>query len=161
MNLGDIRQSAALIARKVESLLAQTSVKQVDIVGHSMGGLVGLYYVKRFGGRRCVRKLILLGTPIAGTWSALLGVVFSPLGAAGLQLLPASPFLRELGEGPLPPDVEVLSVSGQRDYFAPSASAQLRGVRHVQVPTSHSGLLVDEPVVDTIDSLLRASVSKT
>src|SRR5947209_3405899 len=50
-NLGDIRNSAGLIARKVESIVAQTGVTRVDIVGHSMGGLVGLYYVKRLGGR--------------------------------------------------------------------------------------------------------------
>src|SRR5205814_7660818 len=66
LNVGDIRDSAALIARKVESLVAQTGVQTVDIVGHSMGGLVGLYYVKRLGGRRRVRKLIMLGPPATG-----------------------------------------------------------------------------------------------
>ncbi|HVV48539.1 MAG TPA: alpha/beta fold hydrolase, partial [Polyangia bacterium] len=73
VNLGDIRDSAGLIARKVESIVAQTGVTAVDIVGHSMGGLVGLYYLKRLGGRHRVRRLIMLGTPTHGTWSALLG----------------------------------------------------------------------------------------
>ncbi len=41
INLGDIRDSAGLIARKVESIVAQTGVTQVDIVGHSMGGWSG------------------------------------------------------------------------------------------------------------------------
>jgi triacylglycerol lipase len=156
MNLGDIRDSAALIARKVESLVAQTGVTSVDIVGHSLGGLVGLYYVKRLGGRHRVRRLILLGTPAGGTWSALLALFTAPIGRAGLQLLPASPFLRELRETPLPPGVEVISVGGSRDYFAPLASTVLDGVRHVALPTGHSGLLVDEAVVDTLDGLLRA-----
>src|SRR4051812_1697049 len=35
LNLGDIRDSAGLIARKVESIVAQTGVTRVDIVGHS------------------------------------------------------------------------------------------------------------------------------
>lgn len=156
MNLGDIRDSAALIARKVESLVAQTSVPSVDIVGHSLGGLVGLYYVKRLGGRHRVRRLILLGTPAMGTWSALLGLVTAPLGRASLQLLPSSPFLRELNEAPIPPGVEVISVGGERDYFAPLASTVLEGVRHVALPTGHSGLLVDAAVADAIDDLLRA-----
>lgn len=160
MNLGDIRDSAALIARKVESLVAQTSVPSVDIVGHSMGGLVGLYYVKRLGGRHRVRRLILLGTPATGTWSALLGLVMAPLGRASLQLLPASPFLRELNEAPLPAGVEVISVGGERDYFAPLSSTVLEGVRHVALPTGHSGLLVDATVADTIDGLLRAPTSR-
>jgi triacylglycerol lipase len=156
LNMGDIRDSAALIARKVESLVAQTSVPSVDIVGHSMGGLVGLYYVKRLGGRHRVRRLILLGTPAAGTWSALLGLVTAPFGRASLQLLPSSPFLRELNEAPIPPGVEVISVGGERDYFAPLSSTVLEGVRHVALPTGHSGLLVDADVADSIDELLRA-----
>jgi pimeloyl-ACP methyl ester carboxylesterase len=155
MNLGDIRDSAALIARKVESLVAQTSVPSVDIVGHSLGGLVGLYYVKRLGGRHRVRRLILLGTPAMGTWSALLGLFTAPFGRASLQLLPSSPFLRELNESPIPPGVEVISVGGERDYFAPLSSTVLEGVRHVALPTGHSGLLVDAAVADSIDDLLR------
>jgi pimeloyl-ACP methyl ester carboxylesterase len=156
LNVGDIRDSAALIARKVESLVAQTGVPSVDIVGHSMGGLVGLYYVKRLGGRRRVRKLIMLGTPATGTWSALLGLVTAPFGLASLQLLPSSPFLRELNESPLPPGVDVVAVAGERDYFAPLASTVLEGVRHVALPTSHSGLLVDAAVADTLVDILRA-----
>ena len=156
LNMGDIRDSAALIARKVESLVAQTSVPSVDIVGHSMGGLVGLYYVKRLGGRHRVRRLILLGTPAAGTWSALFGLVTAPFGRASLQLLPTSPFLRELNEAPIPKGVEVISVGGERDYLAPLSSTVLEGVRHVALPTGHSGLLVDAAVADVLDDILRA-----
>lgn len=159
MNLGDIRDSAALIARKVESLAMQTSVKRVDIVGHSMGGLVGLYYVKRLGGRHRVRRLIMLGTPAAGTWSAVLGLVTAPLGQASRQLLPGSSFLRELHDAPMPPGVDIVSVGGERDVFAPLRTTALVGVRHVAVPTGHSGLLVNETVVDTIDALLKSPVA--
>ncbi len=153
MNLGDIRDSAGLIARKVESLIEQTGVGKVDIIGHSLGGLVGLYYVKRLGGRRRVRKLILLGTPAGGTWSALASLA---LGRASFQLLPSSPFLRELNETPWPPGVEVVSMGGERDFLAPLPSTVLAGVRSVALPTSHSGLLVDEAVVEALSGELRA-----
>jgi pimeloyl-ACP methyl ester carboxylesterase len=156
INLGDIRDSAGLVARKVESIVAQTGVTQVDIVGHSMGGLVGLYYLKRLGGRHRVRRLVLLGTPTQGTWSALLGLFTAPLGLASLQLLPGSPFLRELAETPLPAGVDVVSVGALRDWLAPVASTVLDGVRHVSVSTSHSGLLVDDEVAGVVDGLLRA-----
>jgi pimeloyl-ACP methyl ester carboxylesterase len=155
INLGDIRDSAGLVARKVESIIAQTGVTQVDIVGHSMGGLVGLYYVKRLGGRHRVRRLLLLGTPAQGTWSALLGLVTAPLGLASLQLLPGSPFLRELAETRLPPGVDVVSIGALRDWLAPMATTVLTGVRHISLPTGHSGLLVDEQVADTVARLLR------
>jgi pimeloyl-ACP methyl ester carboxylesterase len=155
MHLGDIRRTAELVARKVESIIAQTGVPQVDIVGHSMGGLVGLYYVKRLGGGRRVRRLVLMGTPAQGTWSALLGLFTAPLGLASLQLLPGSPFLRELADTPLPAGVDVVSIGALRDWMAPLASTVLEGVRHIAVPTGHSGLLVEEQVADVVTALLR------
>jgi len=154
-NLGDIRDSAGLIARKVESIVAQTGVTHVDIVGHSMGGLVGLFYLKRLGGRHRVRRLVLMGTPTQGTWSALLGLITAPLGRASLQLLPGSPFLRELAESPLPPGVDVVSIGALRDWLAPVASTVLEGVRHIAIPTGHSGLLVDEQVADLVADILQ------
>ena len=155
INLGDIRDSAGLIARKVESIVAQTGVTQVDIVGHSMGGLVGLYYLKRLGGRHRVRRLVLLGTPARGTWSALFGLFTAPLGLASLQLLPGSPFLRELAEMPLPEGIEVVSIGAERDWLAPLGTTVLQGVRHISVATGHSGLLVEEEVADVVDGILR------
>ena len=161
LNVGDIRDSAGLIARKVESIVAQTGIARVDIVGHSMGGLVGLDYLKRLGGRHRVRRLILLGTPAQGTWSALLGLVTAPLGLASLQLLPGSPFLRELGERPLPPGADVVSIGAVRDWLAPLASTALDGVRHMALPTGHSGLLVDAEVAEVVVGILREPDSAT
>ena len=76
-----------------------------------------------------VRRLVLMGTPTRGTWSALLGLVTAPLGLASLQLLPGSPFLRELAEAPLPAGAEVISIGAERDWLAPVASTALEGVR--------------------------------
>ena len=156
LNVGDIRDSAGLIARKVESIVAQTGIARVDIVGHSMGGLVGLDYLKRLGGRHRVRRLVMLGTPMQGTWSALLGLVTAPLGLASLQLLPGSPFLRELAERPLPPGAEVISIGAIRDWLAPLSSTVLDGVRHIALPTGHSGLLVDAEVAEVVVDILRS-----
>src|SRR5262249_3268990 len=61
LNSRDIRASAFLIHRKIENILAQAPVKRIDIVGHSMGGLIGLYYVKKLGGHEKVRKLVMMG----------------------------------------------------------------------------------------------------
>jgi triacylglycerol lipase len=153
---GDIRESAARIAAKVESIAAHTDLHHVDIVGHSMGGLVGLYYLKRMGGRHRVRHLVMLGTPTSGTWSALLGLALAPLSPASLQLLPESAFLRELEEGPLPLGVEVYSLAGKNDWLAPPKRTRLRGVRHMSLPTNHAGLLVDAEVADLVSDLLVA-----
>lgn len=63
----DLRATACDLARVVEELCARTGHQEVDLVGHSLGGLVGRYYVQRLGGDRRVRTLVTLGTPHSGT----------------------------------------------------------------------------------------------
>ncbi|MFD4030309.1 esterase/lipase family protein [Streptomyces sp. NPDC058637] len=63
----DIRTAAELLGRHVEEICARTGHREVDIVGHSLGGLIARYYVQRLGGDRRVRTLVTLGTPHCGT----------------------------------------------------------------------------------------------
>ncbi|MCP3818864.1 alpha/beta fold hydrolase [Streptomyces sp. A3M-1-3] len=63
----DIRAAADLLGRHIEEICARTGHPQIDIVGHSLGGLIARYYVQRLGGDTHVRTLVTLGTPHAGT----------------------------------------------------------------------------------------------
>ncbi|WP_455360344.1 esterase/lipase family protein [Streptomyces sp. SYSU K21746] len=63
----DIRAAADLLGRHIEEICTRTGHRQVDIVGHSLGGLIARYYVQRLGGDAHVRTLVTLGTPHAGT----------------------------------------------------------------------------------------------
>ncbi|MFJ2129761.1 esterase/lipase family protein [Streptomyces sp. NPDC088846] len=63
----DIRSAAELLGRHVEEICARTGHHEVDIVGHSLGGLIARYYVQRLGGDQRVRTLVTLGTPHGGT----------------------------------------------------------------------------------------------
>ncbi|MER6994575.1 alpha/beta fold hydrolase [Streptomyces sp. NPDC000410] len=88
----DIRTAAELLGRHIEEICARTGHRQVDIVGHSLGGLIARYYVQRLGGDHRVRTLVTLGTPHSGT-SAV------PLASAHpivRQMRPGSAVLEEL-----------------------------------------------------------------
>ncbi len=146
-NTRDIRRSAFLIHRKIEAILAQTSVRHIDIIGHSMGGLIGLYYVKKLGGADRVRKLIMMGTPLRGTWAALPGIATLGLfSSSSWQLLPGSHFLQELDRGPMPPGVELVTIAAARDWVCPLPSTRLDGATQVTVPLGHSSLVVSDEV---------------
>jgi pimeloyl-ACP methyl ester carboxylesterase len=160
-NSRDIRGSAFLIHRKIESILAQTSVSEIDIIGHSMGGLIGLYYIKKLGGHARVRKLIMMGTPIRGTWSALIGVVTLGLwSASSWQLLPRSRFLDELSQGPIPPEVELYTLAAARDWVCPLPSTRLHGAKAITLPMGHSSLVVSPEVYTRIKAVLEAPLRK-
>ncbi|MEU1074016.1 MULTISPECIES: alpha/beta fold hydrolase [unclassified Streptomyces] len=93
----DIRTAAELLGRHVEEIRARTGHTEVDIVGHSLGGLIARYYVQRLGGDAHVRTLVTLGTPHAGTRSAQI-VSAHPIVR---QMCPGSDVIEEL-RGPAP-----------------------------------------------------------
>lgn len=66
----DVRTAAELLSRHVEEICTRTGHQQIDIVGHSLGGLIARYYVQRLGGDHRVRTLVTLGTPHGGTAAA-------------------------------------------------------------------------------------------
>ncbi|WP_156723052.1 esterase/lipase family protein [Streptomyces apocyni] len=63
----DIRTAADLLAQHIEEICERTGHREVDIVGHSLGGLIARYYIQRRGGDHRVRTLVTLGTPHEGT----------------------------------------------------------------------------------------------
>ncbi|MFJ8658019.1 esterase/lipase family protein [Streptomyces sp. NPDC093795] len=93
----DLRAAAEELGRRVDEIRARTGHAEVDIVGHSLGGLIARYYVQRLGGDSRVRTLVMLGTPHAGTTVAPLADAH-PLVR---QMRPGSEVLRELA-GPSP-----------------------------------------------------------
>ncbi|MFJ2257767.1 esterase/lipase family protein [Streptomyces sp. NPDC087844] len=56
--LGDIKKSSQELADFVDRVLADTGAQQVDIVGHSQGGMTPHYYLKFLGGTGKVRRLV-------------------------------------------------------------------------------------------------------
>ncbi|WP_405587620.1 esterase/lipase family protein [Streptomyces sp. NBC_01092] len=88
----DIRTAAELLGRHIEGICERTGSKQVDVVGHSLGGLIARYYVQRLGGDLRVRTLVTLGTPHSGTRVVPLANAHPIV----RQMRPGSPILEEL-----------------------------------------------------------------
>lgn len=88
----DIRTAAELLGPVIEQVCARSGHSEVDIVAHSLGGLVARYYAQCLGGDAYVRTLVTLGTPHAGT-RAVPALAPHPLAR---QMRPGSPVLEEL-----------------------------------------------------------------
>lgn len=63
----DIALTAILLDTKINEIKSQTGSTKVDIIAHSMGGLVARNYIQDAPRAQNVRKLFTLGTPHLGT----------------------------------------------------------------------------------------------
>jgi pimeloyl-ACP methyl ester carboxylesterase len=72
--LADIVRSAGQLATFTDKVLAATGAAQVDLVGHSQGGMMPRYYIQFLGGAPHVHMLVGLAPPIRGPrWTAWAG----------------------------------------------------------------------------------------
>ena len=76
---------------KIEFVKKEREVEKVDLICHSMGGLVALNYINKHDGVKNIDRLIALGTPFGGSklWS------FS-IGKCGKEMRPGSEFLKKI-----------------------------------------------------------------
>lgn len=125
---------------------------RVDLVGHSMGGLIAREYTYGLPPHPSdVRKIIMVGTPNHGASFAdkVLGNLMASITArhprASEQLYAGSAFLAQLNDGEafgrhLSPDVQYGNIYGVRtDYVVTHSSAYLNGVaRHIITGVTHS-----------------------
>jgi pimeloyl-ACP methyl ester carboxylesterase len=83
-----IAQNAEILSQYMASVRKQTGAEMVDLVVHSMGGLISRYYIDRLMHERDVAQLIMLGSPMGGSDCSVLPA------ALGF-FLPASIEIRE------------------------------------------------------------------
>ena len=120
----DIRDSACEMYELLDGQLHRSGVRRLDVVAHSMGGLVAAYLLKCVDHGRHIRRLVTLGTPHRGVPLARLP------GPAWLcpsvrQMRPGSAFLRHLARLPLPDGCELVSIAGGRDTLVPPDAARV------------------------------------
>jgi len=84
-----IAENASILNDYVAAVRQQTGAEQVDLLAHSMGGLISRYYIDRFVEPGQVRRLIMLGSPMAGTACANLPAALGYYLPATLELRPS------------------------------------------------------------------------
>ncbi len=161
LNMAEVRRSARLLGEQVELILSRSGHTRCDLVGVSLGGLLGLRYVLDLGGAARVRRLVALGTPVRGSWAAAAAVgLLGPIAPAARQCLPGSDFLRSLQDRELPAEVEIISVYGSFDPVAPASRCSIPGARNIEIrtfpqPLAHQSLIASSAALRTLVGLLK------
>ncbi|MDP8255470.1 MAG: alpha/beta fold hydrolase [Candidatus Alcyoniella australis] len=88
---GSVEELAERLTEFVESVREVTGEDQVDVVAHSLGGLITRYAIQRLGMDGHVRKLITLATPHQGSYTAEYADTVQTR-----QLRPGNPLLKDL-----------------------------------------------------------------
>lgn len=156
-NTNAIDTLAEKVRDKVDRLYQRfPGMGPLSIVGHSKGGLIASYYVKRLGGDQRVKNVITLGTPFNGSPSAYFGIAaYGMISRSIWQLTPRSPFIHRLKLGAFPRDVKLVSIYSRSDRVNPAASCVLDltapNLANVEVPNVvHRELLTNRSVYRVI-----------
>ncbi|MBI4817260.1 MAG: alpha/beta fold hydrolase [Deltaproteobacteria bacterium] len=139
-----------LLSRAVDAVLERTGASQVDIVAHSMGGVLsrGLAGRDLEAGRSRIHRIVTLGTPHHGTRLAELA-----LGRGGRAMRRGSRFLASL-----PPPREVTSIWSTHDNLVvPAESGDARGIVSFRLEgLGHFSLLFSSKVATLVVKALRS-----
>jgi triacylglycerol esterase/lipase EstA (alpha/beta hydrolase family) len=164
LNTRGIDDSAEYVRAKVERIYERNpELGPLTIIGHSKGGLIAAWYVKKLGGWRRTRTVITLGTPHHGTRAAYAALPMGLLARSLWQMAPTSSFLRELQRGSWPPGVRLVSLYSREDKVSryPSPLLETFGVpylRNVEVQArGHREFLYKRRVYDVLLAELRAA----
>jgi triacylglycerol lipase len=175
LDLGGLR--AAFTGRGIDDLadLARAKIERIyarnprlgplTIVGHSKGGLIAAYYVKKLGGWRRTRAVVTLGTPHRGTPLAYLGLPVALAARSLLQMAPGSGFLARLHDGPWPAQVRLASIWSRADRTSPYPSCVIEThglpqLVNVEVDCAHHAFLTSKRIYGAILREIRTGESE-
>lgn len=166
----DMDAEAARLADKLERLCQRHGVTELDIIGHSKGGLIARHLVANHAVGVKVRNVVALGSPFGGAPLAVLGAAAVGLFSRSVwQLIPFSPFIRRLRRNPVPPGTRLVSISGALDLIAPAPLCKVtdqdaapgRWENHVVPGVGHNSLLMSRRVFRLIADTLRPKVPQS
>ncbi|MBI4508292.1 MAG: alpha/beta fold hydrolase [Deltaproteobacteria bacterium] len=151
--LQPVARSAEKLAAFVEEACARYGASEVNIVCHSLGGLVSMAYVRELGGASRVKNVVTIATPHQGTRMGLVGI-----GKSAADLRPQSKVVQDLW-GPPPKGVRLTTIYSPSDNLVVPPESARGGEWSCVVRVDdhgHGALLVSSRVVDAIVARLMA-----
>ncbi|MEK9152840.1 MAG: hypothetical protein AAB692_05750 [Patescibacteria group bacterium] len=157
-DMHDVRVYAEHIAAEAKSLSVERGTR-INYIGFSLGGLAGLYAMKRLDMQKYVASFIAIGAPFHGAKVAIFAIpsiVWTPL---GLQVSPGSPFLRQLHADPLPRGTDeaptsYVSIVGEEDAICPPETGRLEGAKMERLHFSHLDFFYNTPIFPVMEEYL-------
>ncbi|CEJ48028.1 lipase family alpha/beta hydrolase [Umezakia ovalisporum] len=147
-----------ILAQQVADYVVNTfgAEEPMDLVGFSMGGIVGRYYVQRLGGINRVQRFITISSPHHGTM-----IAYGSQRYGCLQMRPNSPFIQDLNaDAVMLGQINFTSIWTPYDLMiVPANSSQMPMGKEVVLPVAlHPWMLTDGRICAAVASALADSV---
>lgn len=155
---GDIERSAARLGDVLDRIRRDAHAAHVDVIAHSMGGLVARAYVRDRGGASGIARLVTLGTPHQGTL-AFARLALDPMVA---QMRPDSSLLARLAsEDPVPALADCVAIYSADDAIVvPPTAGYWPGAFNVEVHgLGHMSLLFSRRIYELVRENLAAPLA--
>lgn len=120
-NRASFHDGAKWLARVLQHVKQQYQIDQVNIVGHSMGGLTSLKYIEEYQDDSLyptTEKLITIGSPFDGIYNPTYFQINRDAAATDLKPNSAALQLLRSTKQTIPDDLEVLSIGSTGDPIA-------------------------------------------
>jgi triacylglycerol lipase len=166
-NTGDVEVQAQNLQKVAQQQMA-AGAPSVDVVGHSLGGVVARVWANEYG-RNVARRIVTLGSPHHGTDYAAVaaGLASDACPVACQQVIPGSPLLASLPE--TPGGARWVSIYTANDQTViPVSTSILKGAVNIELQdvcsgaqVSHGGLLQDPLAIGLVETALAGPPLKT
>ncbi len=137
------------LAQRIAEMKRLSGEDRVDIVAHSMGGIIAAWYAARMNGHDDVRRIVSIATPWHGTETAYLG-----LRLEARDLEPESTTIADIH----PAMVPIVSIWTPTDQIVvPATSSAIAGGSNVRIELAgHLDLLFDGRTFTAVRDALAA-----
>lgn len=128
---------AEAMKKKVEEIQLHYPGKKITLIGHSMGGLISARYAANCINTGHIEKIITLGSPLQGTYTAYLG-----FGKCAEEMRWGSDYLNQLEQDLSRKNIAFTNVGSQSDLIVlPNKSASFKTVPSEKIQFGSMGHL--------------------
>jgi triacylglycerol lipase len=152
-----IEAYAEKLERKVDEILVKTGSQKVQIVAHSMGGVVSLEYMAKNKNSLKVDRLVTLASPLRGTYVGYISYFAKP----ARQMIPGSKYMQRFA-------AKIEGLDNERLHFGSMADPIIRPTNHcyakdfdkkhnreVVSPCGHTQYLFSNTVIEDVADFLK------
>jgi triacylglycerol lipase len=150
---GTVEEIAANLKLFVVDVMRATGESRVDIVAHSLGGVVSRYAIQRLGLAGAVRTFVTLASPHRGTYAAHWANT-----DLTIAIRPDSALIRDLNSDDLAAyPMHFITIHSDRDvYIVPRESATHPDAHNIFIPgISHSQYLISPMIFRLVSGCLK------